>query len=309
MMAYAGRARAFPLPDMPEIGLVRIAGIALQVSQAALPRYRSKFSKRQFTQPQLLAVLCLMRYEDWTFREAEVRLTEHRELRHALQLASVPDYTTLYRFLKRLNPEEISHVLDETVRRMGGKRRGRTVALDATGLTKNRISSYFIHRSEEFSGQPASRRHWLKWLAVVDVDRQLILAQDARQGPWNDCASLPRLVHRATQCVRVQRVLADAEFDSERNHAFVREQLNAESIIPAKRRSSRTASGVRALMRAEFPRHQYCRRSLIETIFSTVKRKLSGRAPGHSLHTQTRQALLLGLTFNLYRLKPPLRRP
>jgi hypothetical protein len=36
-----------------------------------------------------------MRYEDWTYREAEVRLAEHCELRRALQLRSVPDYTTL----------------------------------------------------------------------------------------------------------------------------------------------------------------------------------------------------------------------
>jgi hypothetical protein len=39
-----------------------------------LPAQRTKFSKRQFSQRQLLAVLCLMRYEDWAFREAEVRL-------------------------------------------------------------------------------------------------------------------------------------------------------------------------------------------------------------------------------------------
>ena len=133
------------------------------------------------------------------------------------------------------------------------------------------------------------------------MDRQLILAQEA---PWNDCASLPRRVGRAAYNVRVQRVLADAEFDSERNHTFVRHELNAESIIPAQRRSSRPASGVRALMRTQFPRRRYCRRSLIESVFSTTKRKLSCRAPGHSLHTQTRQALLLGLTYNLYRLKP-----
>ena len=43
----------------------------------------------------------MMRYEDWTFRETEVRLREHRELRETLQLSSVPDYTTLYRFLRR----------------------------------------------------------------------------------------------------------------------------------------------------------------------------------------------------------------
>jgi hypothetical protein len=51
---------------MAEIGLVRFAQVARQVAEAALPRYRSKYSKHTFTQPTLLAVLCVMRYEDWT---------------------------------------------------------------------------------------------------------------------------------------------------------------------------------------------------------------------------------------------------
>jgi len=41
---------------------------------------------------------------------------------------------------------------------------------------------------------------------------------------------------------------------------------------------------------------------LIESVFSSVKRKLSARAPGRTLRMQGRQALLLGLSFNLYRL-------
>jgi Transposase domain (DUF772) len=44
-----------------------------------------------------------MRDEDWTFREAEVRLAEHAELRAALGPRHVPDYTTIYRFLRRLD--------------------------------------------------------------------------------------------------------------------------------------------------------------------------------------------------------------
>jgi Transposase domain (DUF772) len=88
---------------MAEVGLVTFARIALRVGQAALPAYRSKFSKHRFQQPQLLAILCLMRYEDWTFREAEVRLSEHTELRAALGLQHVPDSTTVYRFLRRLD--------------------------------------------------------------------------------------------------------------------------------------------------------------------------------------------------------------
>jgi Transposase DDE domain len=99
-------------------------------------------------------------------------------------------------------------------------------------------------------------------------------------------------------------VLADAEFDSERNHTYIRKQLGAQSVIPAKRgKKTWRIHGVRAQMRRQFPRRIYRRRALIESLFSSVKRKLSARAPGHSLRMQTRQALLLGLSFNLYRLR------
>jgi hypothetical protein len=62
---------------MAEVGLLSFARIALQVAKAVLPRFRSRFSKYQFAQPQVLAILCLMRDEDWTFREAEMRRAFH----------------------------------------------------------------------------------------------------------------------------------------------------------------------------------------------------------------------------------------
>jgi hypothetical protein len=135
---------------MAEVGLLPFARIALQVSKAVLPRYRTRFSKRLFNQPQLLAILCLMRYEDWTFREAEVRLGEHRELRQALGLARVPDFTTLYRFLQRLDDVTIDQAVGETVRRLRGTRkkgqRRARVAVDATGLAQGAVSTFFVRR-------------------------------------------------------------------------------------------------------------------------------------------------------------------
>lgn len=292
---------------MAEVGLLPFARIALQVAKAVLPRFRSRFSKHQFTQPQLLAILCLMRYEDWTFREAEVRLGEHRELRQALGLASVPDFTTLYRFLKRLDDPSIDHAVGETVRRLrrarrGGRRRAR-VAVDATGLAQGAVSTFFVRRVHHHGQKPLPWRHWLKWVIVADLDQQFVLSQMARRGPWNDCANLPAVVGAASEQTRIGMVLADAEFDSERNHTYIRHQLRAQSIIPAKRgKKTWRIHGVRAEMRRAFPRQLYRRRALIESVFSSVKRKLSARAPGRTLRTQGRQALLLGLSFNLYRL-------
>src|SRR6266403_945197 len=157
---------------MAEVGLLPFACIALQVSRAVLPRYRSRFSKRQFTQPQLLAILCLMRYEDWTFREAEVRLGEHRELRQVLGLVSVPDFTTLYRFLQRLDDQTIDRAVGETVRRLRGslrqKRKRARVAVDATGLAQGAVSTFFVRRMHHHGQKPLPWRHWLKWVMAVE---------------------------------------------------------------------------------------------------------------------------------------------
>jgi hypothetical protein len=262
---------------MAEVGLLPFARVALQVSKAVLPPYRSRFSKRLFNQPQLLSILCLMRYEDWTFREVEVRLGEHRELRQALGLASVPDFTTLYRFLQRLDDETIDRAVGETVRRLRGTRRtGRRkarVGVDATGLAEGAVSTFFVRRMHHHGQKPLPWRHWLKWLVVADLDQQFLLAQIARRGPWNDYANLPAVIQMASQQTRIGLVLADAEFDSERNHSYIRKQLGAQSVIPAKRgKKTWRVHGVHAEMRRSFPRQLYRRRALIETLFSSVKR-------------------------------------
>lgn len=103
---------------MAEVGLVRFAHVAHEVAEAVLPSYRSKYSKHLFTQPALLAILCLMRYKNWTFREAEVRLGENQELCAALGLERAPDDTTLYRFLRRLDGEVLTQALRATVARL-----------------------------------------------------------------------------------------------------------------------------------------------------------------------------------------------
>ena len=293
---------------MAEVGLLPFARIALQVAKAVLPRYRSRFSKHQFTQPQLLAILCLMRYEDWTFREAEVRLGEHRELRQVLQLSSVPDHTTLYRFLQRLDDQVIDRAVGETVHRLRGtwkkKRRRSDVGVDATGLAQGAVSTFLVRRLHPHGQTPLPWLHWLKRVIVADLDEPFLLSQMARHGPWNDCANLPAVVGATSQETPIGWVLADGEFDSESNHTYIRGALGARSVIPAKRgKKTWRLHGVRAEMRREFPQRTYRRGALIEIVFCSVKRQVSARAPGRSLRRQRRQALLLGLSSNLYRLR------
>ena len=286
---------------MPEVGLVRFAQVAIEVASACLPAYSSRFSKRTFTQPQLLAVLLLMRYEDWTFREAEVRLGEHSELRKALGLELTPDHSTLHYFMKRVDEDALTRALAESLSRAGGPPAGgAVVAVDGTGLACGAVSTYYVKRTGD------SRRHYLKWLVGVEVKTQMVVAQMARRGPSHDSAYLRPLARAAHAVTPLRRVLADAEFDSQRNHTFIRHRLGAMSVIPAKRiRPGDRSHGVRAEMRHNFPRELYGERALVECVFSAVKRKLSARAPGRSLHTQRLQAFILGLAYNIYRLRPP----
>jgi hypothetical protein len=130
----------------------------------------------------------------------------------------------------------------------------------------------------------------------VDVDRQLMIAQTARRGPTHDGATARPLVDAAHQRGSIALVLADAEFDSERNHQRIRHMLQAHRVIPAKRGGADWhIQGIQAQMCQDFPVHLYCRHTLIESLISAGKRKLSARAPGRSLATQCLQALLLGI--------------
>lgn len=288
---------------MAEIGPVRFAAIALEVSSRVLPLYRTPRSKHIFTQPQLLSTLLLMRYEDWTFRETEVRLLDHAELRNALGLKSVPDYTTLYRFMRRLDSGVLDEVLAATVESMPASSSvGLEIAVDGTGLSSSSISTYFVKRT---GGRP--RRHYPKWVIAADMDRLIIVAQVAHRGPTNDTATLPELVEKTCRLRPVSLVLADAEFDSRQNHDYIRNVAGAMSVIPATRsKVMGRATGIREEMQRNFPKKLDSRRGLVETVFSVIKRKLSAKAPGRTLETQRIQAFLLGVAFNVYRVRPRL---
>jgi hypothetical protein len=164
---------------MAEVGFGKFAAVARRIGRAVLPAYRRKFSNHRFQQPQLLAILCLMRDEDWTFREAEVRLAEPRELRAALGLHRVPDHTNLYRCLRRLHEAVLEQTRPAVVQHLASQPGHRaTVAVDATGFAPGAVSTFVVKRAKD--REPGfTCRHWLQWTMAVDVDRRVILAQTA----------------------------------------------------------------------------------------------------------------------------------
>ena len=68
---------------------------ALEVAQETLPAYSSPFSRKDFTQHQLFAILVLREFLKVDYRGIITILSEWSDMRRALRLKKVPNYSTL----------------------------------------------------------------------------------------------------------------------------------------------------------------------------------------------------------------------
>jgi transposase-like protein DUF772 len=79
-----------------------LARAALAAAAEALPAYSSKYSKHDFTQHQLVALLVLREFLRTDYRGLEALLHDWSDLRQALGLTKVPDHSTLQKAAQRL---------------------------------------------------------------------------------------------------------------------------------------------------------------------------------------------------------------
>ncbi len=79
-----------------------VAREALRLAQQALPAYSSKFSRKDFTQHQLFALLALKTFCKTDYRGVVQLLQDFAELRQDLGLDKVPHYSTLCKAAGRL---------------------------------------------------------------------------------------------------------------------------------------------------------------------------------------------------------------
>jgi hypothetical protein len=75
---------------------------ALRLARDAMPAYSSKFSRKDFTQHQLFALLAVKTFFRTDYRGLIQMLVDFRELRDDLGLEKIPHYSTLCKALQRL---------------------------------------------------------------------------------------------------------------------------------------------------------------------------------------------------------------
>ena len=106
--------------------LVAFLRKAKQVSGHHLPAYRSKFSRRRFTQHQIMACAMLGEFLNIDLRSLETLLVSDPRFAKAIGLAEVPDHSTLSRHLSRVPKDSLAKMLSETVAAMPSVRQAAT---------------------------------------------------------------------------------------------------------------------------------------------------------------------------------------
>ena len=97
------------MSDLSENELITFTFTAFKVAEMTLPAYSGEYSKRMYTQHQLMALLCLMKRLRLKYREITAFVGLMPKLKEIICLKSVQHYITLQKFFKLF----ASHFFDE----------------------------------------------------------------------------------------------------------------------------------------------------------------------------------------------------
>lgn len=182
-------------------------------------------------------------------------------------------------------------------------------AIDSTGLEASVRSAHYARRLRD-NNRRYRKAKFPKLTIVCDTASHLIAAALASVGPSYDVDLFEPAMLRASWNLQIDRVLADAGYDSEPNHRLARQGLGIRSsVIKLNRRGRfRKNSGRRRRLpkdpyRRQMARRFYCRkyrqRVQAESVISRMKRRLGAALRGRSDAARQRESDLRVFTHNL----------
>lgn len=276
---------------------------AYDLARQTLPDHTSKFSRKDFTLPQLFACLVIREMLRLSYRKTETLLRDCMAWLADIGLTHVPDHNTLWRAFGVLcTLRHMNHMLDLQVQLFGERRqlklRRKPLAIDSTCYEQRHRSRHYERRCRHMGLIPGgkfarksrcsadaarSREHRrMPKLALAGAAAcHLILSARVHLGSGSDAPDFVPLLRDARRHATITVAVADSGFDSEENHRRARQDMKVRSIIPAQagRPSSKPPVGYwRRHMRQRFARcadhRHYGQRAQAETIHSMLKRNM-----------------------------------
>jgi hypothetical protein len=148
-------------------------------------------------------------------------------------------------------------------------------------------------------------RRFLKLTIGVVLKKQLVTSVKLRRGPCDDGRDFKPVVRKAHAIKPIKVGIGDKGYDDEKNHEFLREELHADSIIPARYQDVqvwRTGGRYRKEMKRGYSKKAYHQRSKNETIFSVIKRTMGDEVRSVSVKAQNNEIRFKVMAYNAARI-------
>jgi len=260
------------------------------VKASRIPRSFSKKNNNVFSNEQHIIMQVLMQFEGKRFRDMP-RFLELIAME--LKLSRIPHFSTINKFSMRIKSVFIENLITKLVK----SNNQRIVAIDGTGFS-------LIKRSVYFGTVVGEIKRFIQYVASADTESKLITAISLKRKKRNENVAVPQLMRKTSKSGKVSVYLGDKLYDSEKNHNLA-EKYNARFIAPLKRENVPThrRRGVnRKKLSKNFPQKLYNKRSIIEGIFSVMKRKFGQIIYSKKYKTQKNEILFRTVAYNVDRL-------
>ena len=277
---------------------IRFIQAALSVvTSTRISPYSCKFSKKRYTQHQLLALILFKDYRNQHYREFIEDVEDMEGVQETLDLSVIPHFTTLQKFLCRIKSLYLRLTFKKTVKLFYSADESIPItAIDSSGFTSGYCSHYFSERTGKI------RKHFIKTSISVDTDQQVITGFVASKSRVHDTRHAEKLLRQCHKIRKSDCYVMDKGYDSEAIHRLIREDLHANSVIPIRSWNNDIIGGTyRREMAQQFNTIIYPRRQIVENKFSVLKRKFSGDHKARRFLIQTKEIANKMIVCNIHR--------
>ena len=250
---------------------IRFVQAALSVvGSTRISPYSCKYSKKIYTQHQLLVLALFKDYRNQHYREFIEDVGDMEQIQEELGLSTLPHFTTLQKFFCRIKPLYLRYAFGKTLNLFYSNNYLIPVtAIDSSGFTSGYSSHYYSIRTGKI------RKHFLKTSISVDTDQRVITGFITSKSRVHDTRHARELLRQCYKIRKSHGYVMDRGYDSEDIHRQTREDLHADSIIPIRSWNNEFISGTyRQEMILRFDDVRYRKRQLVENTFSVLQRKL-----------------------------------